>query len=91
MTDIVFAIAEGCASVVLGAWIGTKLRKREADSTPAAPPEPTCTGYRAFEMKNGRKTKTYATFTDCRGLRSPVCLDGRCSLHCREMCRCDKT
>lgn len=51
-------------------------------------PEPRCTGYRAFEVKNGKATFTYTTFTDCGGLRSSACLDGRCTLHCREMCKC---
>ncbi len=51
-------------------------------------PEPICTGYNASEAGN---LKYYKTFTDCVALRSPTCLDGRCTYHCRDMCNCDGT
>ena len=55
-----------------------------------APKEPTCTGYRALVIdEKGKPGRQYSTMNDCRGLRSPTCMDGRCTMHCRESCKCD--
>ena len=43
-------------------------------------PEPRCTGYRDYLAR---------IQTDCRSLRSPTCMDGRCTFHCHELCKCD--
>lgn len=82
MTELLVAAA-GSVAFVIG-----RISARRA--LPAAL-EPRCTGYRALvlDQKTNKPSKTYVTFDDCKGLRSPTCMDGRCTLHCREMCKCD--
>ena len=54
------------------------------------PKEPTCTGYRAIHLdEKGKPTRFYTSFSDCKATRSPTCMDGRCTMHCRESCKCD--
>ena len=81
MTEILVAAA-GSIAFVIG-----RLSVRRT----SAAVEPRCTGYRAYVLdeKTGRSSKTYFMHDDCKSLRSPTCMDGRCTLHCRDMCRCD--
>ena len=82
-------IVVGSIALVWGAWIGTKLQART--SRPTAPAEPTCTGYNAWTVDaRGKLSETYFPRTDCQSLRSPTCMDGRCTYHCRHMCHCDQ-
>ena len=79
-----FLVASLCVSFMVGALVG-KLFVRQA-----TPQEPTCTGYRAFvRLADGKWSTEYFSKDDCAALRSPTCMDGRCTLHCRESCRCE--
>lgn len=42
----------------------------------------TCSGYQDANDYAGMKN-------DCRGLRNVTCGDGRCTYHCRKMCKCE--
>jgi hypothetical protein len=43
--------------------------------------EVTCTGYVS--------THNVGVRDDCKSRRNPTCIDGRCSYHCKQMCKCD--
>lgn len=83
------------AALPLAFWLG---RRRRAA---AIMEEPRCAGYEAMASGQGREVRdTRGRFvkikvamgelrTDCRALRSPMCMDGRCTFHCAAMCKCD--
>lgn len=62
---------------IFSGWVVSKLwRKRP-------PPEASCAGY-GSKCTDG----SFRQFTDCRALRSVMCLDGRCNFHCKQLCKC---
>ena len=73
--DLLLAAAGGVAGGGIGSALLTHLLRRRP------PPEKTCTGY---EKGAGGEQKH-----DCKAIRSAVCSDGRCALHCRGNCKCE--
>lgn len=72
--------------VVLGAaafGIGRVLGSR-AKRGPDVADKPQCSGYR---FGHGAVN---IMRDDCTALRSPLCEDGRCTYHCRQMCKCQE-
>ena len=51
--------------------------------------EPTCTGAVASARDDRGRFVNAGTFVECPALRSVVCSDGRCSYHCKQMCKCE--
>lgn len=84
MIDMVEIVLAGASVFSAGVgWIVGRSKTKDIDETP--PPEPeekTCTGYR-----HGRGAVNVMK-KDCYALRSHVCLDGRCTYHCSQMCKC---
>lgn len=76
-------------SIIAGGVFGSLLMRQQPKKPKST--EPTCTGYRSHVVhSNGKVSNRYHTMTDCEALRSPTCMDGRCTLHCSELCACDK-
>ncbi len=76
MIDLVTTLAEAVVLVPLGALAGYRLARKDP-----APTEPVCSGYIPEGFVGCRQ--------DCLAHRSVTCLDGRCTYHCKTMCRCD--
>ena len=53
---------------------------RLARRVPLVTPPDHCVGYRRDHSTSMQQ--------DCKALRSPTCIDGRCSFHCKDMCKC---
>lgn len=53
--------------------------------------EPRCTGYNEAGTRDAKgRFKASKIRTDCKGLRSTGCVDGRCSFHCAHTCKCEE-
>lgn len=79
------------AAVPFAFWLGRKLKKPAIVVPVEAPVDalPVCTGYLTGGRDNKGRFTSAKAHTDCKALRSPICLDGRCSYHCNSHCRCD--
>jgi len=83
------ALLELAALVAGGVTTYAIARRARSRPPPAAE---RCVGYLADEKFESRSSGGHLTRAemrdDCNALRSPGCLDGRCSYHCNAMCRC---
>lgn len=63
----------------VGIAIGSRISRPKRQ---AVAKDDVCTGYQGLNYP-------HAIQKDCRSNRSPTCLDGRCTYHCANMCKCD--
>lgn len=83
MTFLEFVVMVSGAAIGFGAsTFGGYLFRRRTAALFAE--EPTCVGYAATTSAGD------TWYGDCEALRSPTCVDGRCSYHCGRMCKCDR-